>query len=65
MNFPKVGNAPEPKPGRKMSLEEYIEFCELCLKGNSRITPENCLQRGEGIRQPFLCKVKMIYRESL
>ena len=56
LKFPKPENVSEPKPGRKMSLEEYVEFCEVCLKGNSRITPENCLQRGEGIPKPFTFK---------
>jgi hypothetical protein len=27
----------------KMSTEEYIEFCEFCIKNNPHITPENCL----------------------
>jgi hypothetical protein len=50
---PKGRDSLEPLPERKMSMEEYVEFCELCLKSNSRITPENCLQRGEGIPKPF------------
>lgn len=53
LEFPKLGNASERRPERKMSLEEYVEFCEICLQGNRRVTPENCLQRGEGIQKPF------------
>ncbi|NLX26686.1 MAG: hypothetical protein GXY61_12140 [Lentisphaerae bacterium] len=56
LNFRNVGDAPEPKPGRRMSLEEYAAFCEVCLKSNSRITPENCHERGEGVRVPFTLK---------
>lgn len=53
MNFPKIEKRVDPKPGRKMSLEEYVEFCDVCLKVNRQITPENCLQRGEGIQKKF------------
>lgn len=52
LNFTKVETVTEPKPA-KMSMEEYVGFCEMCLKGNRRITPENCMQRGEGIKIPF------------
>jgi hypothetical protein len=53
LNFPKIGTVKEPRLDRRMTLEEYVDFCESCLESNSRVTPENCLPRGEGIRVPF------------
>ena len=44
-----------------MTLREYARFSEQCLKSNSRITPENCLQRGldeAAIRKRFDLKGK-------
>jgi len=39
-----------------MSLREYAEFSEFCLKNNPEITPENCMERDSGerdIQKPF------------
>jgi hypothetical protein len=55
LKFPEVN---EPKAARppRMSLKEYAEFCEFCLKNNPLITPENCMGRGAGIHRPFSMK---------
>ena len=53
--FPIIGKEAEP-PVRKMTSEEFIRYCEFCLKNNPRITPENCLARKTGeedIKIPF------------
>ncbi len=42
-----------------MSVREYARFSERCLKSNSRITPDNCLQKRAdeaAIRKPFELK---------
>lgn len=55
INFPKIGHVREPVP-RKMTSEEYLAFCDFCIRNNSRITPENCMERKTGeedIRKPF------------
>jgi hypothetical protein len=45
------------EPGhKKMSLAEYIRYCEFCLKNNPHITSENCLHRKTGeesMKEPF------------
>jgi hypothetical protein len=54
IKFPKVGRI-EPSQ-RKMSSEEYLEFCDFCIRNNPHITPENCLSRKSGeeeIKIPF------------
>jgi len=46
---------PEP-PQRKMTSEEYLRFCDFCLKNNPHITAGNCLARKTGeeeIKVPF------------
>ncbi len=43
-------------PLPKMSLREYALFSEFCLKGNSHITPANCLENRaleKAIQKPF------------
>lgn len=55
LEFRQVTEPPWPYR-RKMSLREYAEFSEFCLKNNPAITPENCLQRDSGerdIKEPF------------
>ena len=55
IDFPHMQNLEEPLQ-QKMSLVEYIRFCDFCLKNNSRITPENCMDRkaeAEVVQQPF------------
>ncbi len=55
IKFPDLGKQPEP-PQKKMSSEEYLRFCDFCLKNNPHITPENCLARKTGeeeIKVPF------------
>ena len=57
LRFPKVEEpASVPKP--RMSLEEYAAYSEFCVENNSRITPENCLERGKGIRRAFTFKME-------
>jgi hypothetical protein len=54
IKFPNLGQM-EPSQ-RKMSSEEYLEFCDFCIRNNPRITPENCLSRKSGeeeIKVPF------------
>ena len=39
-----------------MSLLEYAHFSEMCLRMNSRITPENCMEkraREKRMSRPF------------
>jgi len=60
IRFPRISGRPQPKQG-KMTLREYARFSEQCLKSNSRITPENCLQTGldeAAIRKRFDLKGK-------
>ncbi|MCK5675823.1 MAG: hypothetical protein KAH99_02280 [Verrucomicrobia bacterium] len=55
IKFENLGDQPEPQQ-KKMSSEEYIRFCEFCLKNNPHITAENCLARKTGeeeIKVPF------------
>ena len=55
LNFPDLGNQPEP-PMKKMTSEEYLRFCEFCLRNNPHVTVENCLTRKTGeenIKVPF------------
>jgi hypothetical protein len=54
IRFPNPGQM-EPSH-RKMSSEEYLEFCDFCIRNNPHITPENCLSRKSGeeeIKTPF------------
>lgn len=54
LKFPLVSQSTEP-PLPKMSLREYCDFCEECLRSNSHITPENCMTKrtDEANMQPF------------
>ena len=55
LKFRKI-KEPLAPPLPNMSLREYAEFSEFCLKNNPEITPENCLQRDSGernIKEPF------------
>ena len=55
LNFPTLGNGAEP-PQKKMTSDEFIQFCDFCLKNNPHITSENCLTRKTGeeeIKIPF------------
>ncbi len=55
LNFPDLGHQPEP-PMKKMTSEEYLRFCEFCLRNNSRVSSANCLSRKTGeedIKVPF------------
>ena len=55
IEFPDMQDVKEPGH-KKMSLAEYIEFCDFCLRNNPNVTPENCLGRKTGeedIRVPF------------
>ena len=58
IRFPNVTRQREPKlPG--MSIRQYAQFSERCLKSNSRITPGNCMKRRAdeaSIRHPFVLK---------
>ncbi len=47
INFPDMEHVQEPRQ-KGMSLAEYIEFCEFCIKNNSHITPQSCLDRKTG-----------------
>ena len=47
LNFPEV-KEPVAVKLPKMSLSQYVEFCEFCVKSNPLITPENCLTRDAG-----------------
>ena len=55
LKFPILGKESEP-PMRKMTSDEFIRYCEFCLKNNPHVTPENCLARKTGeenIKVPF------------
>jgi hypothetical protein len=55
IEFPAMQDVKEPRPA-KMSLAEYIRYCDFCLKNNPHVTPENCLHRKTGeesIKEPF------------
>ncbi len=54
-NFPDLGKVKEP-PQKKMSLEEYIRFCEFCMQNNPHLASGNRLARKTGeekIKVPF------------
>ena len=55
VRFPNLGKIVEP-PQRKMTSEEYLRFCDFCLKNNPHITAENRLARKTGeaeVKVPF------------
>jgi len=55
LEFPRIPSTTEPQT-RKMSLLEYAHFSEMCLRMNSRITPENCMEkraREKRMSRPF------------
>ena len=55
IRFPSIQNVEEP-PVRHMSPEEYLRFCDFCLRANPQVTPENCMARKSGeeeIKVPF------------
>ncbi len=55
LEFPKISAVDEPQV-RKMSLLEYAHFSEMCLRMNTHITPENCMEkraREKSIPRPF------------
>jgi len=54
LKFPSVPPNTEP-PLPKMSLLEYAEFSESCLRSNPAITPDNCMikRTDEATMQPF------------
>jgi hypothetical protein len=54
LEFPDIEKTSDPKLP-KMSLEEYIDFCESCLKSNPSITPQNCMSKrtDEATMPPF------------
>jgi hypothetical protein len=54
LKFPVISSHTEP-PLPKMSLLEYAEFSESCLRHNPAITPENCMTKrtDEATMQPF------------
>jgi hypothetical protein len=55
IKFPNMNGVKEPGH-KKMSLAEYIRYCEFCLKNNPHITSENCLHRKTGeesMKEPF------------
>jgi len=50
LKFPDVTEPVGSKPP-KMSLLQYVEFCEFCVRSNPLITPENCLKHDSGERE--------------
>jgi hypothetical protein len=55
INFPDMECVQEPRQ-KRMSLAEYIEFCEFCIKNNPRINSQVCMDRKTGeeeIKTPF------------
>ncbi len=54
-DFSILGNVVEPSQ-KKMTSDEFIQFCDFCLKNNPHITSKNCLPRKTGeeeIEIPF------------
>jgi hypothetical protein len=47
VNFPDMKGVQEPRQ-KRMSLTEYIDFCEFCIKNNPRITSQSCMDRKTG-----------------
>ena len=47
VKFSDMERVQEP-PQKRMSLDEYIAFCEFCIQNNPRITSENCMDRKTG-----------------
>lgn len=47
IKFPIIGKVEEPEV-RKMTSDEYIRFCEFCVRNNPHITPETCMDRKSG-----------------
>lgn len=55
IKFPAFEHVQEP-PIRNMTPEEYVLFCDFCLKANPLLTPQNCMSRKSGeeeIKVPF------------
>jgi len=55
LDFPTFGHMPEP-PTKKLSSEEYLRFCEFCLRNNPRLREKDPLLRKTGkedIKEPF------------
>lgn len=58
IRFPAFDQVEEP-PARNMTPEEYLRFCDFCLKANARLTPQNCMDRKSGEEEigiPFRCR---------
>jgi hypothetical protein len=58
LKFP-VFSSDADLPMPKLQLREYALFSEFCLKSNSHITPENCLENRaleKAIKKPFSFK---------
>ena len=50
VNFPDIKEPHVSKPP-KMSLKEYVAFCEFCVKNNPKITVENCMDRNRDLQE--------------
>jgi hypothetical protein len=56
LKFPAISPSEELPAPRIESVREYAVFSELCLRSNSKITPENCMDyRADerDMRRPF------------
>ncbi len=55
LKFPVVPPDIEPPRPRRMSLREYADFSERCLRSNPAFTPGNCLTKraDEATMPPF------------
>jgi hypothetical protein len=55
LKFPVLNGEPEP-PLKKLTSEEYLRFCEFCLRNNPRLREVDPLLRKTGkeeIKEPF------------
>jgi hypothetical protein len=54
LKFPTIKKVQGPRLS-PMSLREYAEYCEACLRSNPAITPENCMTKrtDEATMPPF------------
>lgn len=57
LKFPVVVEAEDVPPPRRMTLEEYVEFCEICIEGRLK-SGKPLVHADKGMSRPFTLKGK-------